>query len=116
MGVEVRRVLELARALGLSDAELAKRIEESPQVLSNWKRRGAIPGRKLAKVARALGPRVTVEELLTDKPHGAALGLKEEPGVYDVEILRLLRAIESPSHEDDAYVRWLLIRLLNRPS
>jgi hypothetical protein len=34
-------------------------IGESQQVVNNWKRRGAIPGRKLAKVAGALG--VTLE-------------------------------------------------------
>ncbi len=56
-------MLELARGRDLTQVELAKRIGESQQVVNNWKRRGAIPGRKLAKVARALG--VTVEEILT---------------------------------------------------
>lgn len=87
-------MLKLAERLGLSQADLAKRIGESQQVLNNWKRRGAIPGRKLAKVAGALEG-VTVEELLTGKRPGPPAGVKEDPGSYDPETLRVARAIES---------------------
>jgi transcriptional regulator with XRE-family HTH domain len=93
MGDEVRRMLKFAQSLGLSQAELAKRAGESQQVVNNWKRRGAIPGRKLVKVARAL--EVTVEELVTGKRPGAGQGAREDPGSYDPETLRVARAIES---------------------
>jgi transcriptional regulator with XRE-family HTH domain len=112
MGVEVQRVLEFLRLLDLSQAELARRIGESPQTVSNWMRRGAIPGRKLPKVARALGPGVTVEELLDYEPRGA----EEKTGAYDVETMHLLRAMESGSPRERAHLKWALRRLLNRPS
>lgn len=103
MGDEVQRILELARGLGLTKAELARRIGESQQVLNNWRRRGAIPGRKLVKVARALG--VTVEELVARKGHGGGQGVKEDPGSYDPDTLRVAQAIQSLSPEDRAHVR-----------
>ena len=97
-------MLKLGRVLGLTQADLARRIGESQQVLNNWRRRGAIPGRKLANVARALG--VTVEELLTDKrPGGRAGGVKEVPGSYDVDTLRLAAAIQSLAPQDRAHLQ-----------
>jgi transcriptional regulator with XRE-family HTH domain len=98
-------MMKLARRLGLSQAEFARLIKESQQVVNNWRRRGAIPGRKLPKVAGALG--VTVEELVT-------VNRPEEPGSYD--LARLVRQIESQSPQDQAHFRWVLTRLLNRPS
>ena len=107
-------MLEWARGLGLTPAELARRIGESQQVLNNWRRRGAIPGRKLAKVAGALEG-VTVEELLTGKRRGVGLGVHEDPASYDSDTLRMAREIESLPPPDRAHIRWLLTRLLNAP-
>ncbi len=95
---EVHRLLELARGRDLTQVELAKRIGESQQVVNNWKRRGAIPGRKLAKVAHALG--VTVEEILT----GQRLGT-DEPADFDPDTLRLARAFQLLSPRDRAHVQ-----------
>lgn len=106
-------MLKLLRRLDLAQAELARRIGESPQTVSNWMRRGAIPGRKLPKVARELGPGVTVEELLDYEPRGA--GVREKTSAYDVEIMHLLRAMESGSPRERAHLKWALKRLLNRP-
>jgi transcriptional regulator with XRE-family HTH domain len=94
----VHRMLELARGLDLTQAELAKRIGESQQVVNNWKRRGAIPGGKLAKVARGLG--VTVEEILTGQRPGA-----DEPADFDPDTLRLARAFQLLSVRDRAHVQ-----------
>ena len=95
---EVHRMLELARSRDLTQAELAKRIGESQQVVNNWKRRGAIPGRKLAKLARALG--VSVEEILTgQRPHA------DEPIDFDPDTLRLARAFQLLSPRDRAHVQ-----------
>ncbi|MGH8592596.1 MAG: helix-turn-helix transcriptional regulator [Gammaproteobacteria bacterium] len=91
-------MLEVARGLDLTQAELAKRIGESQQVVNNWKRRGAIPGRKLAKVARALG--VTVEEILTGQRPGA-----DEPADFDPDTLRWARAFQLLSAQDRAHVQ-----------
>jgi transcriptional regulator with XRE-family HTH domain len=95
---EVHRMLELARSRDLTQAELAKRIGESQQVVNNWKRRGAIPGRKLAKLARALG--VSVEESLTGQRPRA-----DEPIDFDPDILRLARAFQLLSPRDRAHVQ-----------
>jgi transcriptional regulator with XRE-family HTH domain len=95
---EVHRMLELARSRGLTQAELAKRIGESQQVVNNWKRRGAIPGRKLAKLARALG--VSVEEILTGQRPRA-----DEPIDFDPDTLRLARALQLLSPRDRAHVQ-----------
>jgi transcriptional regulator with XRE-family HTH domain len=95
---EVHRMLELARSRDLTQAELAKRVGESQQVVNNWKRRGAIPGRKLAKVARALG--VTVEEIVTGQRPGA-----DEPADFDPDTLRLARAFQLLSPRDRAHVQ-----------
>ena len=105
---EVRRMLQLARGRDLTQAELAKRIGESQQVVNNWKRRGAIPGRKLAKVARALG--VSVEEILTGQRPRA-----DEPIDFDPETLRLARAFHSCPLGTGRTFRRLLMRLVNRP-
>jgi transcriptional regulator with XRE-family HTH domain len=95
---EVHRMLELARSRDLTQAELAKRIGESQQVVNNWKRRGAIPGRKLAKVAHALG--VTVEEILTSQRPAA-----DEPADFDPDTLRLARAFQLLPPRDRAHVQ-----------
>jgi transcriptional regulator with XRE-family HTH domain len=95
---EVSRMLELARGLDLTQAELAKRIGESQQVVNNWKRRGAIPGRKLAKLARALG--VSVEEFLTGQRPGA-----DERADFDPDTLRLARTFQALSPRDRAHVQ-----------
>jgi len=95
---EVHRMLELARSRDLTQAELAKRVGESQQVVNNWKRRGAIPGRKLAKVARALG--VTVEEIVTGQRPGA-----DEPADLDPDTVRLARAFQLLSPRDRAHVQ-----------
>lgn len=108
-------MLELARGLGLTQAELARRIGESQQVLNNWRRRGAIPGRKLAKVAGALEG-VTVEELLTGNRPGAGRGVSEDPAGYgDAETLRLAKKIKSLPPRDQALFQGLLTRLLHPP-
>ena len=66
------RLRTLREAVGLSQRELARQIDERQSNVSFWERTGALPrSDKLAAIAKALG--VTVEELLgEDKPRRTA--------------------------------------------
>jgi transcriptional regulator with XRE-family HTH domain len=61
----INRMLRRIDDLGMSQAEFARAIGESPQNVGNWKTRGAIPANKLTIVAKVLG--ITVDQLLTDR-------------------------------------------------
>lgn len=61
-------------------ARFAKEVDESPQTINNWKRRG-IPKSKLLDVARAIG--VDVHQYLAD-PDGKRLPLPARVGVPQV--------------------------------
>lgn len=50
-----------------SVAEFAKRLDESPQTVFNWRRRG-IPPRKVNAVVKACGGVVAAHELRPDLP------------------------------------------------
>jgi SOS-response transcriptional repressor LexA len=52
--------------LGLKDVEFAKLIGETPQTVNNWKRRGAVPAKKLPLIASVL--KLPFEDLLDFPP------------------------------------------------
>ena len=59
----IKRLAQQVSNLPGGWAELARRINEKPQTVNNWKARGQIPAAKLAKVASAL--EVTADWLLS---------------------------------------------------
>lgn len=59
--VGMDRFRKAVRDVGL--AEVAKAVDESPQCVSNWVSRGAVPPDKCAAVETALGGRVTKRDL-----------------------------------------------------
>ena len=54
MQIAADKVKRAVAAANLSDAAFARLIKESPQNVSNWWKRGAIPLRHLSKIAAAL--------------------------------------------------------------
>lgn len=58
---------------GLSQAEFARRIHQSPQTLTNWKARG-IPWNEIATVAAALG--ITVDEYVANANGRRPMGVR----------------------------------------
>lgn len=59
------RLFRRLREIDKSPADFAREIGENDQVVHNWKKRGAIPAKKLPKVARALNE--TVDWLLSEE-------------------------------------------------
>ena len=90
---EVDRMLARLKELRITEAEFARRLRESQQVLNNWKRRGSIPKKKIPKVATELG--ITIELLLT----GQDL-IKEESAAYS-----MAKEIESLPNDAQAIVK-----------
>ena len=56
------RILSRLDSLDMSESDLARAVNESPQTLHNWKQRGAVPAGKLLSVATVL--RVSTDWLL----------------------------------------------------
>lgn len=75
------RLLGRLRELGISEAEFARSIGESGQVVHNWKMRESIPGDKLAKVAKAIGK--TTDWLLKETETSSEHDIMEESAVYE---------------------------------
>ncbi len=65
MNKTLENLLDWASREGLTDAELARKLHESPQTLNNWKRRGAVPDGKVVKIAQIIG--VPTDWLLTSQ-------------------------------------------------
>lgn len=85
------KLLERLRDIGLSQAEFARSIGESGQVVQNWKKRESIPNDKIAKVAKAIG--VTTDWLLNqDDELPEQYMAKEASSVYGNFPLELARA------------------------
>lgn len=89
----IARFLDRLAELGMSQADFARAIKESPQTVQNWKLRGAIPANKIAAVAREL--RTSADWLLGA---AAAPAVKEGHGRYHAVPARL---IEAWSHLDE---------------
>jgi transcriptional regulator with XRE-family HTH domain len=55
MSTTIGRALALARQKGLNQSEFAREVGATPQDVTNWKRRGAIPADRYVAVAKGLG-------------------------------------------------------------
>lgn len=64
---------------GLTQADFARRMNESPQTLTNWKRRG-IPLARLPRVARAM--RMSIDDYLksSNRPKGGDAAVRQSRG------------------------------------
>lgn len=95
------------QAMGLNWSQFAELLGESRQNVRAWRTRGAIPGSKLAKVARCIG--VSVDEMLRDR--GA-----EAPAIdYEATTPRdLVDAILRLSPEMRAHVT-AIVKELSKP-
>ncbi len=49
-----------------NQSELARQIDETPQVVSNWKCRGRIPAEKCKAIAEASNGQISLHELRPD--------------------------------------------------
>lgn len=83
----IARLIQRLSFLGISQADLARAIGESPQTVQNWKTRGAIPANKIAAVAREL--QTSTDWLLSG---GADHSIKEESATYNSVPAQLLDA------------------------
>lgn len=74
MNPSIERAIELA---GGTPADLGRLVGESPQTVSNWRRRGRIPPEKSPKVESALGGRVLCENLCPEVDWSYLRGTKQ---------------------------------------
>lgn len=109
------RIRKRRTALGLSQAELARRVGVKREAVSQWEN-GASKGLKpenLLKTADVLG--TTVRSLVTGHESASNALVREEPPPYATDTVRLAQAIESLPAPDRALFQGLLRRLLNAP-
>lgn len=66
-------------------SKFASKLNVSPQVLTNWKRRGTVPAAEVGRVAKALG--ITYEQYLIE---ASPPGVQQQTGQYLVEVSAML--------------------------
>lgn len=89
------RIDKRLRALGMSDSDLARAVNVSPQVVHGWRKRG-VPASRYAEIARALD--MPTAWLLMDTD--AANGHDDQVAMQIGELVGIMRQLDERARRD----------------